>query len=1377
VGGIGSAFNRPQGVGVDDTTGVVYVQDANNNRIQKFTATGEFVLTWGKEVNATTGGNVCTAASGNTCKPGATTGDPNTTPPTPSANGQFSGWSQANGPGLGVDDAGFVYVVDPRAVPFARVQKFDPNGTFVSQIAASNVNFFDRGLNFPNALAIDGDGDTYVTDEQRVKLFEASDYTPSGLTAAWDRTYGEVGSVFGGVRQVAVDPATGFIFVGEQDEEVGCPGTGPGYPIQEFHPSGEEVDCTVPTSPALTNNQIEAGMAVSEAHKIYIGQRTADAVRVYAVPVAEPPVLEEATATEVTSKSARLKAPVSARLSDTTYHIEYGPEPCSSNPCASSPESASIGAAITPKVVDHRLEGLTPDTTYFFRFVVTNGEGTDEGSDRVFATFASPTVDNSCENNLARQQTGSAFLLDCRAYELVSAEDTGGYNVVSDLVPGQTPFAGYPKAADQVLYSIHNGGVPNTGKPTNRGPDPYVATRNKEARRWETEYVGIPADVPSKEPFSSTVAGADATLDTFAFGGPDICDPCFGDESAGMPVRTPDGELVQGMIGSMPVPAPEPAGEVRKHVSGDGTHFVFGSTQRFEPEGNESGTDVTIYDRNLETGTTQVVSTLPNGDTIAAGQDVAALDISEDGSRVLIGEIVGTDTEGNRHYDLYMHVGSTPESVLVADTPNGVLYKGMTSDASKVYFTTSDVLAGDGDTSADLFRADVGNLAATVTRVSTGTGGSGDTDSCDPAGNSFNSADWNVVPGGPTDCSVVAIGGGGGVAAENGTIYFLSPEKLDGSGVAGAPNLFRAQPGGDPEFVTTLESSANEPLQPASHVLSHSFGSFVNPEGAAIDPVDGSTYILDTALTVQTPGAYVQKFDAGGQVDTTFGNGGKVDGKAEGEPFLAFGNGALGGLPVGVPIGIAVDAAPGSPNYRDLWVPDLSSGVFRFSPSGAYEAEISAVEFPQSVAVNPASGNVTIAGLFGEVKTFAPNGAEVGPSIAIPFFSPVDVAVDSAGNTYIADGSTTAVYDSTGAFVETLDASTKFGVTVDPSDDHVYVDRGDRVIEYDDEGNQVGEPIGLGVLSESISLAADSGRLSITNKGSGKAAAFTAPITPPSRGYDSPLVIAAVREGEMRRTSHFQTNPSGDVSAFPSVLSLTGFDNAGRYELFRYDAEADAIDCVSCNPTLATPLTDATLASNGLSVSDDGRVFFTTGEPLVLRDGNSKLDAYEWSDGTVELISTGKDRFDSGLLSVSADGVDAFFFSRETLAPNDRNGNRMKIYDARSEGGFFVIPPPPPCAASDECHGPGSQAAPPIDLGTLEGEGRNPAPEATCDPAQLSNRARALERRAAQLRRKARGHSGKAAARLRRNARKNARKAKRARNAAKRCLRQSGGAK
>ena len=52
--------------------------------------------------------------------------------------------------------------------------------------------------------------------------------------------------------------------------------------------------------------------------------------------------------------------------------------------------------------------------------------------------------------------------------------------------------------------------------------------------------------------------------------------------------------------------------------------------------------------------------------------------------------------------------------------------------------------------------------------------------------------------------------------------------------------------------------------------------------------------------------------------------------------------------------------------------------------------------------------------------------------------------------------------------------------------------------------------------------------------------------------------------------------------------------------------------------------------SYGLNLTNDGRVFFTSREGLVLSDTNEKLDAYQWNGGLeVGKISTGRSSFDS----------------------------------------------------------------------------------------------------------------------------------------------------
>jgi hypothetical protein len=724
----------------------------------------------------------------------------------------------------------------------------------------------------------------------------------------------------------------------------------------------------------------------------------------------DEPILESTGVTDVNTDGVRLNGDIDPNGGHTDYYFEWGLDESYGH----STPVGHLSDLVKPASVSNVLVGLTPDTRYHYRIVVENEVATIRGDDRLFTTYPRNPGFDPCPNAQVRKQTEASLLLDCRAYELVSAANAGGYDVESDLIPGQSPFGGYPLAKDRVLYGLHFGVVPGVaGNPTNYGLDPYVASRS--ANGWTTGYAGLPANgMSSAVAFGSPLLAADAGLGRFAFGGKGICEPCFADGSVNIPLRLGDGSVVKGMAGSRS-PAADPTGYVSQRFSGDGTHFIFGASLRFETAGKNG--EVTIYDRNLATGITQVASTLPSGQTMSAGDEVGELDVSTDGSRIVVAQRTFTDAAGNAYWHPYMHIGSEAKSVDLAPTATtGVLFAGMTADGAKVFFATPDsLLEADEDSSADLYEADVsagGGL--TLKLLSTGTPAPvGGIDACDPVANGGGN-NWNAVGAASADsCGVVAIAGGGGVAEGDGTVYFLSPERLDGTGTADRPNLFVVRPGGAPHRVATLEP-------------------------------------------------------------------------------------------------------------------------------------------------------------------------------------------------------------------------------------------------------------------------------------------------------DSPLVLDAVTDSEIHRYGDFQVNPNGSA-AFGSGLSLTGFENQGHAEIYRYDAEHGALDCASCAPSGTTPSRDAVLSPRGLSLTDDGRIFFTSEEPYVLRDTNEKKDAYQWANGKIQLISTGQSPENSTLLSASADGTDAFFFTRQTLVHEDTNGSTVKIYDAREGGGFLYEAPPLPCAASDECHGRGTEPPLPPSINTVTGAGSAPS--------------------------------------------------------------------
>jgi hypothetical protein len=1063
--------------------------------------------------------------------------------------------------------------------------------------------------------------------------------------------------------------------------------------------------------------------------------------RVFKTAAVAPEVKESVSV--VHSNGVRFNTEINPGGADTSYHFEYGTSPCSDfpNPCASAPTpEAHIGSNQVFDSGSRLVEGLDPNTVYYYRVVATNEVDTVAGPDHTFATQPfNASLSDPCSNKLARQQTGAALLLDCRAYELVSAAHAGGYDVESDLVPGQTPFGGYPRAQGKVLYGLHNGAIPGvTGSPTNHGVDPYIATRGAEG--WSTSYVGIPSDAPTgplvSPPFSSTPSGADQSLDTFAFGGPDICDPCFGDGSQGIPLHNPDGTLSQGMLGSENVSNPVSAGTVKKPLSDDGSHFLFGSEQQIQLGGNDSTGDVTIYSRDLKSVTTEVVSTDSGGTALADGDNVVELDVSGNGSRTLIGDLIDTDSAGNHYYDLYMHVAGNPNSIhLTPNVPDGALYDGMTSDGTKVFYTTKDVPTGttDDDTSADIFKADVGSSSATLTRISgpagAGPGDPGDTDSCTPS-----AGGWNSVAGG-NSCDAVAIGGGGGVASGDGTFYFLSPELLDGptNGAQDQPNLYVVRPGSAPHFVATIDTSVGKPVNPLSfsHLIPAS-GSISDAEELAVDQSNGDVLVLNiTDLSVS-------RFKPDGTPDNF--TCGTCSGNTLTPPFGGFAFFAAGTAQV------AVDNSGGLSDGNIYVTDSFNSTLDIYDSTGQYLGNLDGTGSPTffflpcGVAVDQSNGDVYVAdGGSQGIWRYSPSSGQVTEAnytggIALPTFE-CAMAADS-GNVYIDDATTpgpvtqyqgsnfaTGGSPPTPAGIQVT--PTAVAVAVNPANGDVYADDGTQILQF----NSSTDPIttfgsadlapysaGVGVYGADGSVYASVGN----HAGDDHIAVFTIPPT----ALDNPVVVDGVSDANSRHTADFQVTPDGAFAAFPTVQALLpSVDNAGHMEIYRYDASGQSLDCVSCNPTHAQSVGDASMASNGLSLTDNGRVFFNSTDTLVLADGNGRDDAYEWetpgsgtctadtqnpnyftfTDTCLSLISSGSSTNDSSLLSASADGTNAFFFTIDTLAHGDLNGPVTKIYDARIDGGFFDVPPPALCVASDECHGPGTQAPPAPNIGTIAG--------------------------------------------------------------------------
>ena len=93
------------------------------------------------------------------------------------------------------------------------------------------------------------------------------------------------------------------------------------------------------------------------------------------------PVVTTNPATNVTSSSATLNGTVYPHGLSTTVHFQYGR---TTSYGSVTPNQTKTGN--TYQAVSANISGLTASTTYHFRIVATNSDGTRNGSDRTFTT-------------------------------------------------------------------------------------------------------------------------------------------------------------------------------------------------------------------------------------------------------------------------------------------------------------------------------------------------------------------------------------------------------------------------------------------------------------------------------------------------------------------------------------------------------------------------------------------------------------------------------------------------------------------------------------------------------------------------------------------------------------------------------------------------------------------------------------------------------------------------------------------------------------------------------------------------------------------------------------------------------------------------------
>jgi hypothetical protein len=436
-----NALWAPAAVAVDNSAGPsaqsLYVTDDGESRVVKFGPAGNFILMFGDGVNATTGGDVCTASSGNVCGAG-NEASPSGVPAGAFRAPEYIAVDSSAGP-----SAGHVYVGDTGT---ETVSKFDSSGTPIQgwgsggQLEIAGVGLLGIAVRPGGNLVVVG----YRFEQDQSEIFE---YSPGGALLSQVVTDSE------GAFGAAVDSAGNLYRAVDYSVAKVAPG---GAELGSFptdgHPSGLAVDpfdddlyvnvseqgvrryaagCSLPCTPVATFGQghlgygFRDGIAVDASdHVVYAVAEGRRGVGVF-VPPGVVPEATTGSSSVASQKVIRVDGSVdpAGAGSVTGCRFEYVDQNTYYNthflqarsvPCVPPPPFNG------PRQVSAYLTDLDGGANYFYRLMASNSNGPRTGLAQTFRT-----------GTMTESVTGPAEVHDRRSATLSGRVLPGGSATVT----------------------------------------------------------------------------------------------------------------------------------------------------------------------------------------------------------------------------------------------------------------------------------------------------------------------------------------------------------------------------------------------------------------------------------------------------------------------------------------------------------------------------------------------------------------------------------------------------------------------------------------------------------------------------------------------------------------------------------------------------------------------------------------------------------------------------------------------------------------------------------------------------------------------------------------------------------------------------------